>query len=55
MAARLFNIYIAKDTMKALSLQHNTKNIAALVATGDRSWECVPTPCPGLEAAMLPV
>ena len=27
--------------------------ITALVAAGDRSWECVPTPCPGLEAAML--
>ena len=24
-------------------------------APGDRSWECVPTPCPGLEAAMLSV
>ena len=29
--------------------------IVALVAAGDRSWECVPTPCPGLEAAMLSV
>ena len=29
--------------------------ITALVAAGDRSWECVPTPCPGLEAAMLSV
>ena len=28
-------------------------NITALVAAGDRSWECVPTPCPGLEAAMV--
>ena len=28
---------------------------AVLVAAGDRSWECVPTPCYGLEAAMLPV
>ena len=27
----------------------------ALVAAGDRSWECVPTPCPGLEAAMVSV
>ena len=27
----------------------------ALVAAGDRSWQCVPTPCPGLEAAMLSV
>ena len=26
-----------------------------LVAAGDRSWECVPTPCPDLEAAMLSV
>ena len=33
--------------------QFNT--ITALVAAGDRSWECVPTPCPGLEAAMLSV
>ena len=24
-----------------------------LVVAGDRSWECMPTPCPGLEAAML--
>ena len=31
------------------------KIITALVAAGDRSWECVPTPCPGLEAAMLSV
>ena len=29
--------------------------ITALVAAGDCSWECVPTPCPGLEAAMLSV
>ena len=29
--------------------------ITALVAAGDRSWECVPTPCPGLEVAMLSV
>ena len=29
--------------------------ITALVAAGDRSWECVPTPCPGLEAAMVSV
>ena len=29
--------------------------ITALVAAGDRSWEFVPTPCPGLEAAMLSV
>ena len=27
----------------------------ALVPAGDRSWQCVPTPCPGLEAAMLSV
>ena len=31
------------------------KIITALVAAGDRSWGCVPTPCPGLEAAMLSV
>ena len=31
------------------------KVITALVAAGDRSWECVPTPCPGLEATMLSV
>ena len=29
--------------------------ITTLVAAGDRSWECVPTPCPGLEAAMVSV
>jgi hypothetical protein len=29
--------------------------IIALVAAGDRSWECVPTPCLGLEAAMVSV
>ena len=29
--------------------------ITALVAAGDRSWECVPTPCPGLEAAIVSV
>ena len=29
--------------------------ITALVAAGDRSWQCVPTPCPGLEAAMVSV
>ena len=27
----------------------------ALVAAGDRSWECVPTPCPGIEAALTRV
>ena len=31
------------------------KVITTLVAAGDRSWQCVPTPCPGLEAAMLSV
>ena len=31
------------------------KIITALVAAGDRSWGCVPTPCPGLEAAMVSV
>ena len=31
------------------------KIFTALVAAGDRSWRCVPTPCPGLEAAMLSV
>ena len=30
-------------------------NITAFVAAGDRSWECVPTPCPGLQRAMLSV
>ena len=34
---------------------HHFKAIITLVAAGDRSWECVPTPCPGLEAAMLSV
>ena len=29
--------------------------ITVLVAAGDRSWESVPTPCRGLEAAMLSV
>ena len=29
--------------------------MTTLVAAGDRSWESVPTPCPGLEAAMLSV
>ena len=29
--------------------------ITALVTAGDRSWKCVPTPCHGLEAAMLSV
>ena len=29
--------------------------ITALVAAGDRSWQCVPTPCPGLEAAAVSV
>ena len=29
--------------------------IANLVAAGDRSWDCVPSPCPGLGRAMLPV
>ena len=29
--------------------------ITALVAAGDRLWQCVPRPCPGLEAAMLSV
>ena len=29
--------------------------ISALVAAGDRSWACVPTPCPGLEKAMVSV
>ena len=29
--------------------------ITALVAAGDRSWECVPTPCHGLQAAMFSV
>ena len=31
------------------------QNVVALVAAGDRSWQCVPTPCPGLEKAMLSV
>ena len=35
------------------AIQCNT--ITALVAAGDRPWECLPTPCPGLEAAMLSV
>ena len=25
------------------------------MAAGDRLWQCVPRPCPGLEAAMLSV
>ena len=29
--------------------------LTTLVAAGDRSWECVPALCPGLEAAMLSV
>lgn len=29
--------------------------ISLLVAAGDRSWDHVPTPCPGLGRAMLPV
>ena len=29
--------------------------ITDLVVAGDRSWQCVPTPCPGLEAAMVSV
>ena len=39
---------------EAFSVYH-CNIITALVAAGDRSWECVPTPCPGLEAAMLSV
>ena len=30
-------------------------NIITALVTGDRSWQCVPTPCPGLEAAMVSV
>jgi hypothetical protein len=26
-----------------------------LVAAGDRQWACVPSPCPGLESALLSV
>ena len=33
----------------------NLNIVTALVAAGDRSWECVPTPCPGLEAAIVSV
>jgi hypothetical protein len=29
--------------------------VTLLVAAGDRQWRCVPTPCPGLEAALVPV
>ncbi len=26
-----------------------------LVAAGDRQWDSIPSPCPGLESALLPV
>ena len=29
--------------------------ITKLVAAGDRSWQCVPTPCPGIEKALVSV
>jgi hypothetical protein len=29
--------------------------IAMLVAAGDRQWAHVPSPCPGLESALMPV
>lgn len=31
------------------------EGMVLLMAAGDRNWECVPTPCPGLEQALLPV
>ena len=31
------------------------KIITALVAAGDRAWACVPTPCPGIAAALTKV
>ena len=34
---------------------NNFNTITALVAAGDHSWECVPTPCRGLEAAIVSV
>ena len=49
----LFNFYF--DRPSILCSASHLKVITALVAAGDRSWECVPTPCPGLEAAMLSV
>ena len=34
---------------------YHFNTITALVAAGDCSWQCVPTPCPGLKAAMVSV
>lgn len=34
---------------------HYGATVAALVASGDREWDFVPSPCPGLETALLPV
>jgi hypothetical protein len=31
------------------------RSTALLVAAGERQWACVPTPCPGLQAALIPV
>ena len=49
----LHHFYYERRRISFSATQFNI--ITALVAAGDRSWECVPTPCPGLEAAMLSV
>ena len=46
----------ASNTQAHLPFIHASPDVfTALVAAGDRSWECVPTPCPGLEAAIVSV
>ena len=47
--------YLYYETRYSYFFSREFNTITALVAAGDRSWECVPTPCPGLEAAMLSV
>ena len=45
--------YLYEKRNEELVSVEDYKIIITLVAAGDHSWQCVPTPCPGLEAAML--
>ena len=39
----------------AINRAHYCAKIAVLVSSGDRQWSFVPSSCPGIEAALLPV
>ena len=51
----LQHLYHARSRYMHFYNEKQFNMTTTLVAAGDRSWECVPTPCPGLEAAMLSV